>query len=168
MGCDGLTPWSAGGGSMVPAPLVAVPSAAAWPRSPGRGRILRWVGSSSKSLYKGHPGRPPISFALPSPAPATDWTSLSTAAVAGAADSEEDTTMEEACRITSSVGIRPAPEDNNNTKQSVLSRMNGVVDPIRCRQHCPCPPPPTAAAATTRVSNALHLNGNNAAHAGPY
>ena len=60
---------------------------------------------------------------------ATDRTLLSTGVVAGAADLEEDTMMEEARRITSSVGIRPTPNDDDNTWQLVLSRTNGVVGP---------------------------------------
>ena len=60
---------------------------------------------------------------------ATDWTLSSKGVVAGAADSEEEATTEEARRITSSIGIRPAPDNDNNTQQPFLSRTNGVVGP---------------------------------------
>ena len=71
MGCAGLTPWSAGSSSLVSEPSTAVPSTAARPSLPGRGRLPRLAGSPSALADKGRPGRPPIpiSFALPSPAP---------------------------------------------------------------------------------------------------
>jgi hypothetical protein len=59
----------------------------------------------------------------------TDWTPLSTGAVARAADSEKGAITEEARRITSSIGIHHAPNANNNTWQLVLSRTNSVVGP---------------------------------------
>ena len=40
-------------------------------------------------------------------------------AVAGVADSEDDATMEEVGMITSSVGVHPAPDNNDNTQQLV-------------------------------------------------
>ena len=73
MGCDGLTPWSAGRSSLVPKPLAAVPFAAARPRLPGRGRMPRWVGSPSVLADEGHLGCPPISFAPPLPATSGWW-----------------------------------------------------------------------------------------------
>ncbi len=60
---------------------------------------------------------------------AADWTPLLPGAVTGAADSEDNTTTEEARRSTSSVGTRPAPNNDNNTRQLVLLRSNGVVRP---------------------------------------
>jgi hypothetical protein len=51
---------------------------------------------------------------------ATDRTPSLTGAVAGEADSEKDMTMEEVRRITSSISIHPAPDDDDDTQQSVL------------------------------------------------
>jgi hypothetical protein len=69
MGCNWLTPWSAGGSLLVPEPLVAVLSATTRPHLPGRGRMPRRAGSPSALADKGRLGRPPISFAPPLPAP---------------------------------------------------------------------------------------------------
>ncbi len=69
MGCDGLTQCFTGGSLLVPEPLAAVPSAAARPCLPGRGRMPRRAGSPFALAGKGCPGHPPMSFTPPLPAP---------------------------------------------------------------------------------------------------
>ncbi len=84
-----------------------------------------------------------------------------------AADLEDNVTTKEACRSTSSVSILPAPDNDKDTWQSVLSRTNGIFGPNPLLPALSLPPPPTAA-ATTMASNAHRLNGGVAAHAGQY
>ena len=93
-----------------------------------------------------------------------------TGAVARAEDLEDDAMMEEACRITSIIGVHPALNNyDNDMRQLVCLRTNKIVGPD--------PPPPASplpplrlpfAVATTMVSDAHCLNGNIAMHAGQY
>ena len=55
--------------------------------------------------------------------------SWSAGVVAGVADLEDDAMMEGACRITSSIGLLPSPNNNDNMRQLVLLRTNGIVRP---------------------------------------
>ena len=144
---------------LVQAPSAAVPSAAMQPSLPGRGRMPRWAGSPSALAGKGRLGRPPYPLLHPcqlllgsrcgggSDALANDilrsalasssWaadvvadqTPLPTSTVARGADLEDDATMEQARRNTSSAGIHPTPNNNNNMRQLVLLRANGFVGP---------------------------------------
>ena len=133
---------------MVSAPLVAVPPAAAWPRSPRRGRILRWVGSSSKSPYKGRLGRPPISFALPLPAPPRRRTRQQIGHCRRRAWLPGQQIRRKKQRRRRHAGSPPAlasvlPPTTTTTHDSRSSQgRTALLDPIHRSQHCPCPPSP--------------------------
>ena len=164
IGCDGLTPWSAGAGSMVPAPTAAVLSAAAWPRSPGRGRILRWAGSSSESPYEKIQVVSPYPLLCPHQLlPGGRGGNRSDTIVdgrgcrggrfrgrcydgGGAQDHLQCQHPSRHPRRRQHTAVGPLKDERHRWTQSAA--VNIVLDP----------PPPTAAAATTRVSDARHLD----------
>ena len=74
-----------------------------------------------------------------------DRTLLLASAVARTADSEDNTMREEMCRGTSSVGVCPTPNEDDNMQQPVLSRTNGPVrpdPPLPTSSSPPLPLPP--------------------------